>query len=73
MERKELSFLITPKNAETASPPRLAQTVEKPLEVSEGRSPLIAKPKPATCAAVSEPLRSKGFLSPFAARGAVGS
>jgi len=24
MERKELSFLITPKNAETASPPRLA-------------------------------------------------
>ena len=51
-------------------PPR---NVEKPLEVSEGRSPLIAKPKPATCAAVSEPLRSKGFLSPFAARGAVGS
>ena len=49
------------------------QTAEKTLEVSEGRSPLIAKPKPATCAAVSEPLRSKGFLSPFAARGAVGS
>ena len=75
------------------------------LEVSEGRSPLIVNPKPATCIAaqirpsvsfglrlcgalravlaprfasltlpvVSEPLRSKGFLSPFAARRAVGS
>ena len=49
------------------------QTVEIPLEVSEGRSPLIVNPKPVTCAVVSEPLRSKGFLSPFAARGAVGS
>ena len=46
---------------------------KNPLEVSEGRSPLIANPKPAACTVVSEPLRSKGFLSPFAARGAEGS
>ena len=51
----------------------IKEAVEKVPEVSEGRSPLIANPKPATCAVVSEPLRSKGFLSPFAARRAVGS
>ena len=39
----------------------------------EGRSPLTVNPFLATCAAETEPLRSKGFLSPFAARGAVGS
>ena len=39
---------------------RMLQTVEKPLEVSEGRSPLIANPKPATCiAAQTQP--SVGF------------
>jgi len=32
----------------------------------------MAKPKPAACTVVSEPLRSKGFLSPFAARRAEG-
>ena len=46
---------------------------KKSPEVSEGRSPPIVNPKPAACTVVSEPLRSKGFLSPFAARGAVGS
>ena len=46
---------------------------KNPSEVSEGRSPLIANPKPAACTVVSEPLRSKGFLSPFAARRAEGS
>ena len=49
------------------------QTVKEVPEVSEGRSPPIVNPKPAACTVVSEPLRSKGFLSPFAARGAVGS
>ncbi len=43
------------------------------MEALEGRSPLTFNPKPATCAVVSEPLRSKGFLSPFAVRRAVGS
>jgi len=49
------------------------QTVKEVSEVSEGRSPPIVHPKPAACTVVSEPLRSKGFLSPFAARGALGS
>ena len=48
------------------------QSIEKTLEVLEGRSPLTAKPKPVACTAVSEPLHSKGFLSPFAARRAKG-
>ncbi len=50
---------------------KLLQT--EALEVSGGRSPPIVNPKPATCAVVSEPLRSKGFQSPFAARRAEGS
>ena len=49
------------------------QSVKEVPEVSEGRSPPIANPKPSACTVVSEPLRSKGFLSLFAARGAVGS
>ena len=49
------------------------QTVKEPREGSEGRTPPIFDPFLATCAAETEPLRSKGFLSPFAARGAVGS
>ena len=41
------------------------------IEVSEGQSPPILVPNPATCAVGSEALRSKAFLAPFAARQAV--
>jgi len=67
------STIIQYYKAPSAFQQRALQTVEKPMEVLEGRSPPIAKPKPATCAVVSEPLRSKEFLSPFAARRAKGS
>ena len=39
-----------------------------PWEVSEGRSPPIANPNPATCAVGSEALRSKAFLTVFSGR-----
>ena len=42
--------------------------VAAPWEASEGRSPPILIPKPAACTSVSAVLRSRAFLTLFAAR-----